>query len=323
MIELGGQVLAELRRTLRGWDCEAGDGQVVFRLAGRNPFAPPRRTPSWRHLLDALTSACADQGIPRNDPLPLQGLGDADLTFSAVQALDPYLKRRQPMTYRSGFLPQPVVRFTGDRNANGELLQGFATSFVNVSLVQPVASIGEHAALIDMWVSVLSRLGFHAQHLTISGRLSTWRRPPVEGVTLRIKHEHVPLGDLVLLVNDHDPTFMATDIGTGLERLRWSLSRCTWHDTVFGPWTSAADPSVLDAIRTATLIVGSGIVPSSRGAGGSVRRLLRSGVPDSGALGLSRIVRWAHEYWSTVQPLRVPWPEVCRIIEDEMAAHAG
>ncbi len=35
-------------------------------------------------------------------------------------------------------------------------------------------------------------------------------------------------------------------------------------------------------------------------------------------LGFSRVVRWAHEYWSLVKPLQVPWPEVCRILETEV-----
>src|SRR5688500_18538334 len=107
-----------------------------------------------------MTAACAEQGILRAEPLPLRGLGDAELTFSAVQALDPYLTQGLNHTYRRGFLPQPVVRFTGRRNERGTLLPGFLSSFVNTSIVQPIKDIEEHVGLVDSWLGVLSRLGF-------------------------------------------------------------------------------------------------------------------------------------------------------------------
>ena len=316
----GAELLVALRRTLRRWECETDGTHVTFRQRNHGLHVSPRLAPSWQQLLDGLSGACADHGIAQGYPLPLRGLGDADLTFSAVQALDPYLKRRQLHTYGVGYIPQPVVRFTGDRNDDGDLLPGFATSFVNVSLVQPVPSVDEHAALIDIWLSVLSRIGFHTQHLTISGSLAIWHRPPVAGVTLHIRHQQLALGDAVLLMNADDPTFLATDIGSGLERLRWALTGRSWENTVYGHLADAATNATLDAIRTATLIVGSGITPASRGAGSSVRRLLRpqtTGPGSPGSLGFSRAVRWAHEYWSMVRPLAVPWPEVCRILDDE------
>jgi len=135
-----------------------------------------------------LETACAEAGITRACPLPLRGLDDAELTFSAVQALDPYLKHREHHTYRTGFIPQPVVRFTGKRDEDGTLLPAFVTSFVNTSIVQPIGTTEDHAALIDIWLSALSRLGFHTQHLTITGSLAIWHHAPVSGITLQFLH---------------------------------------------------------------------------------------------------------------------------------------
>jgi hypothetical protein len=248
----------------------------------------------------------------------LRGLDGAELTFSAVQALDPYLKHRQSHTYGTGFFPQAVVRFTGERDEHGTLRPGFATSFVNTSIVQPVSTVDEHTVLIDAWLGVLSRIGLHSSHHTITGSLATWHRPPVSGITLQFRHRELPFGDAVLLWNADDPGFLATDIGSGLERLRWTLTRQPWPQVVFGALANAADVRTLDAVRTATLVVGSGIYPAPRGPGSAVRRLLRDAADGAGVLGLSRIVRWAHEYWSLVQPLPVPWPEVCRVLDAEM-----
>jgi hypothetical protein len=140
----------------------------------------------------------------------------------------------------------------------------------------------------------------------------------MEPTTMRFRHEQLTIGDAVLLWNTEDPSLLATDIGSGLERLAWTLTRRSWPETVYGRLAAHADARVLDAIRTATLIVGSGINPAPRGPGSAVRRLLRAESGRIGGdLGLSRVVRWAHQYWSLVTPLPVPWPEVCRVLDTE------
>jgi hypothetical protein len=312
------ELLAAFRETFPRWDCALDDDcMVVSYQARRTAYRPPRRSPSWAELLTSMSDACASYGIGHAEPLPLCGIGDAELTFSAVQALDPYIKGCQQHVYRRGFLPQPVVRFTGRRDQHGALLPGFATSFVNTSIVQPINAVAEHAELIDAWVGVLSRIGFHARHLTITGRLASWQRPPVAGITLRFRHEELPVGDAVLLWNRDDPSRLATDIGSGLERLAWALTRRSWPETLYGPLAAHADIPALDAVRTATLIVGAGIRLSPRGPGSLARRLLRQ-VPDgTGSWGLSRVVRWAHSYWSQLIPLPVAWPQVCQALDAE------
>ncbi|MQA10177.1 MAG: hypothetical protein GEU98_16815 [Pseudonocardiaceae bacterium] len=274
-------------------------------------------------MLATLSDACAAHGIQRGNLLPLHGLGDAELTFSAVQGLDPYLKHGRYHVHARGFLPQPVVRFTGPRDEQGALLPGFATSFVNISIVEPIGTIQDHVALIDSWIAALSRLGFHAQHLTISGSLAVWHRTPVAGITLKLHHDGRELGDAVLLWNQENPAKLATDIGSGLERSAWLLTAQTWAQVVYGKLAEQIDVRVLDAVRTATLIVGTGTCPAPRGPGNALRRLLRPETERIGGLGLSRVVRWAHAYWSGIQPLSVPWPEVCRILDTEIYDQSG
>ncbi|WP_162830105.1 hypothetical protein [Amycolatopsis palatopharyngis] len=318
------ELLAALQQTFPTWKCTL-DGDQVTLVYGRvtNAFRPPRRSPSLPEMLTTLTEACTAHGIQRHHPLPLRGLEDAELTFSAVQALDPYLKHTQHHVHAHGFLPQPVVRFTGERDEHGALLPGFATSFVNVSIVEPIATVREHATLIDAWIGVLSRLGFHAQHLTISGKLPVWHRAAVAGITLRIHHESRELGDAVLLWNRENPSKLATDIGSGLERMAWLLTQRDWDQVVYGTLAEHVSLRVLDAVRTATLIVGSGIDLAPRGPGNAIRRLLRREVTCQGSLGLSRIVRWAHAYWTGIAPLPMPWAEVCRILDSELLDYSA
>ncbi|MGW3127645.1 hypothetical protein [Streptomyces sp. NPDC001123] len=222
------------------------------------------------------------------------------------------------MTYRSGFLPQPVVRFTGERGEDGELLDGYLTSFVNVSRVQAIQSIEEYAGALDDWLYVLSRLGFHARHISLYGQLRVWNRRQVAGVTLMFRHLDLTLGDIVLLWNMQNPQRMAVDLGTGLERLAWARTHRDWNELVFGSLVGAAPRSTLDALRTATLLLGNGITPAARGAGGVTRRVLSTMDQGAVGLGVSAAVRAAHHYWSSVTALCVPWPVIAHTIEQEV-----
>jgi hypothetical protein len=166
---------------------------------------------------------------------------------------------------------------------------------------------------------VLSRLGLHARHLEIHGATIPWQRREVRGITLHVTHGGLEIGDIVLLWNANSPWLMATDLGSGLERLRWAITGMAWPSVVHGSLTERADPAVLDSIRAATLIAANGIQPSDRGPGSALRRLARSIPAASAALGLSVAVRSAHAYWSLTSPSQLPWPDVCQILEGELA----
>lgn len=319
-------VPADVRRLLRKtlgphWEFSlAGDYLTIQHPQRGTPYRPPRRDLPWPELLATLESAFAEIGVPRAACLPLRWGRETELTISAVQALDPYLKHRQPVPYRSGFLPQPVVRLTGRRDEHGNLRDGFLTSFVNTSRVEPIADISAYARALDEWLTILSRLGLHARHVTIHGRLAVWQRRQVRGITLRYDHAGLPLGDIVLLWNADDPTYMALDLGTALERLAWARSRRPWHELVFGPLVRAAPAAVLDAIRTATLLLGRGITAASHGAGSITRRITEA-IPQSAApLGVSAAVRTSHTYWHGVAPLVVAWSDVTHMLEQAIAA---
>jgi hypothetical protein len=276
--------------------------------------------PEWAELLDRLDAAFAWHGVRRASALPLRWRRETDLTVSAVQAVDPYLKHRQPFTYRSGYLPQPVVRFTGPRDHGGQLREGYLTSFVNVSRLEPVHGAKGYAEVFDDWIGVLSRLGLHARHVDLSGDLRVWRRTPVEGVTLRYRHAGLDLGDIVFLWNVDDPSYAVTDLGTGVERLRWVMSRMDWHDVVFGSLAKSLPTDQLDALRTAVLLVGSGIRPAARGAGHATRRILRTLAGRPMTLALSAAVRRAHRFWGLTATDLLPWPEITLAIENEVYA---
>lgn len=318
-VDMGRRIPDVLRQAMPRWEFTVADGRIEIRHPHRgSPYQPPRHPASWAELLDKLRVGFARQGVPQAFCLPLRWGRETELTISAVQALDPLLKHGRPQPYRSGYLPQPVVRFTGQRDANGDLREGFLTSFVNVSHVQPITDLAEFGSIFDGWLSVLSHLGFHARHVSVHGGLSTWQRREVCGVTLRFRHADFPLGDIVLLWNAENPERMAVDLGTALERLAWARTRGNWNDLVFGRFAHAVPVRTLDAIRTATLLLGHGISPAARGAGGIARRVIATIDADSACLGVSAAVRSFYDYWALCSSPAVPWPTVVAGIEREM-----
>lgn len=316
----GADLLRVLRRALGArWEFTVSDTCIRIEHALRGaPYRRPRQTPTWEELLEGLASGFAAHGVPQDRCLPLRWGRETELTISAVQALDPLLKDGLPATYRSGYLPQPVVRLTGERGPAGDLRPGFLTSFVNVSRVQPIRGLHAYGAALDSWLSVLSRLGFHARHLSFHGSLSTWRRRQVEGITLHFDHAGLPLGDLVLLWNADNPDRMAIDLGTGLERLAWARTRADWNHLVFGRFVALAPARTLDALRTSTLLLAHGIPPAPRGAGSITRRLLATVDLEATRLGVSALARASYRYWQLLGELKVPWPAVVVAMEQEL-----
>ncbi|KAB8170806.1 hypothetical protein FH609_002365 [Streptomyces sp. 3MP-14] len=254
-----------LRKTLgHRWDVTIDGNQLQIRHQDRaTPYQPPRHSVPWLDLLALLEAAFADQGVPRAACLPLRCGRETELTVSAVQALDPILKDGGTIPYRQGFIPQPVVRLTARRGPDGSLQDGFLTSFVNTSRVEPLPDLETYATAFDRLLTILSRLSLHARHITLRSHLAIWRRRQVEGITLRFDHAGTSLGDLVLLWNAAHPDRHGLDLGTSLERLAWARSRTPWPDLIFGPLSRAAPHDTLDAIRTATLLLAHGITPSA------------------------------------------------------------
>ncbi|MEC3994904.1 hypothetical protein VSR01_15745 [Actinacidiphila sp. DG2A-62] len=125
---------------------------------------------------------------------------------------------------------------------------------------------------------------------------------------------------MVLLWNAAHPDRLVLDLGTSLERLAWTRSRTSWTHLVFGALADAAPLGVLDALRTATLLLGSGIAPSARGPGNITRRILQHIPSEAAALGVSRAVRHFHQYWRHTSDVAVNWPEIAAQLDDFLGA---
>ncbi len=301
------------------WAVRDDDGilQMTHRRGAQRSVR--HRPPDAHGVVHCLRQSLAGAGLAiEGSLLPQRWNRDTDLTISAIQALDPWLKDRRRHVWREGFLPQPVVRFTGERRPDGQLADGYLTSFANISYVQRLTCARAHARLLDHWITALSAVGIHAGRLAVYGSLEVWHRPPVAGLTLLIDCDGRGLGDAVMLWNDSDPTFMATDLGSGLERLCWYLAGDTWPRAAFGHLADSHDLPLLDVTRTATLLIMAGIRAGHRGAGWALRTVAQSIDPHLASTGLSRLIREHHRYWAALGVSGPPWPQVTSYLEEEV-----
>jgi hypothetical protein len=320
--ERGRSLLAALVHRFAGrWDIdEFGD---EFRMTRRGPAgSAPRRGRAPLELVTGLGEALGRAGLITGQPLlPLRWRRDTDLTISAVQALDPWLKDGQPHVWREGYLPQPVVRSSGLSRTGDPLPDGFLTSFVNISYIQRIGAVATHAELLDHWIGALSAVGLHAGRLTIRGGLRVWHRETVSGITLFLDCDGRELGDAVLLWNTDRPDHLGSDLGSGLERLSWVLGEQPWARAAFGDLVDWHDVTLLDATRTATLLLMSGLRPQGRGAGGTLRAMARRIDPAVAVSGLGRLVRAHHRHWAELGVPGPSWPIVASALEDEVLNH--
>jgi hypothetical protein len=303
------------------WTIEVSNQQLLMRHHQTASGAPPpRRLPAAHALVATIGQVFAEVGVQQAPLLPLRWHRDTDLLVSAIQGLDPFLKDGVDRIWREGYLSQPVVRFTGERDASSALREGYLTAFVNLSAVTRIASVARHVELLNAWIGGLSAIGIHASRLAIGGDLAVWQRGPVSGITLFCECDGTGISDAVLLWHTADPRYLASDIGSGLERLRWLLSRQSWATTTFGDSARYWSADLLDAVRTATLLAMSGIRSGPRGAGYGLRRVLGRIPASMAASGLGRLVRQQHGYWSALGVTGPDWPHVSSAIEDGVLA---
>lgn len=317
-------LVAALRdRFARRWRLELDGSTLLMQPRIPLPRSTKRCVPAPAEVVHGMAQALADGDLPRPSLLPIRWGRDTDLLISAVQGLDPWLKDGLDRVWREGFLPQPVVRFTGERDAHGRLREGFLTAFVNVSYVRRITGVEQHCQLIDTWLDGLSDLGIHAGRLRLVGDLTVWQRATVCGITLHLSCDGIGFADAVLLWHSGHPNRLATDLGSGLERLRWLLSPRSWAETTFGADAKQVDIDVLDAVRTATLLTMAGLRPGDHGADGAVRRVTRRIPAALATTGLGRLIRTQRLYWCEVGMTGPPWPQIAQIIEADVLRQAA
>ena len=202
---------------------------------------------------------------------------------------------------------QPVIRLQGIGLVAS--LDGISTSFVHVATECWNATTEKHFNSLDQWLDFFSGLGLHVGGLCLKLKRADndWAGRTVTSEMLKINYDGLEIGVANFFFNipqqsSHISTL--SDIGVGLERLVWAVNKSPAYFDGIGPLSSVTIHKrvALDAIRTATLMVGSGVVPNHKNQGSKLRAMIGLVTEEAQQLNLYELVRYYHRTHSTFLP---------------------
>ena len=205
---------------------------------------------------------------------------------------------------------QPVIRLQGIGLVAS--LDGISTSFVHVATECWNATAEEHFNSLDQWLDLFSGLGLHVGGLCLKLKRADndWAGRTVTSEMLKINYDGLEVGVANFFFNiPHQSGDIATlsDIGVGLERLVWAVNKSPAYFDGIGPLSSVTIHKrvALDAIRTATLMAGFGVVPDHKNQGSKLRAMVGLVTEEAQHLNLYELVRYYHRQWTSFVDLPV------------------
>ncbi len=197
---------------------------------------------------------------------------------------------------------QPAIRL--QKKDQIDNIDGFSTSFINVGSEQLLAGVEEHLSTIEKWMDFMSGVGLFMGDFALKPKLerASWGEiGQVEAYTLKFNYKGLELGvGNYTIIPRRDGSSISQSEGTfGLERIMWAINKNSRFYDVIGPFAYAIrkEDMLMDAYRTTTLMVGSGVYPGTDEHGSKLRNLVQKygGLinefnPD--------LVAFYHDWWS-------------------------
>lgn len=178
------------------------------------------------------------------------------------------------------YIAQPVVRTHCLGLAERE--EGCSTAFTNICTINSHSSVEDYLTQLDHWMSVLSSLGIYMGNCVLSQKITNnnWGHGDFRELVLRIHYMGLEIGDACYIDKFPNKTRVetaVTDIGFGVERIVWALNKSpSYYDSIYPAHKILRyNRGTLDRIRTATLLVASGVKPSNKDEGWQLRKILK------------------------------------------------
>jgi hypothetical protein len=268
-----------------------------------------------------LNSFFSQRGLEIISPLSIMRRNGSTLfTTAGVQILDPILYENAPIHTQSQAVIQPVFR----TQYIDDVQEGISTSFVNPSteLINPSPS--NHISLTRHWLDLLSQLGLDPKSFsfTPAEEVRSWGGQNFHAHVVRIDYKGVEVGDTSFLFNFPQtgrPPLQVSDIGFGVERLRWLFEPSYAKSLGFSQEEALLGIASLDHIRTLVLLAGSGLKPSNKEHGYRFRQLSKRVIDQNTVTqeeSLS-LMETSYKLWSKWIKLSQPLDEVKQAIDTE------
>lgn len=205
---------------------------------------------------------------------------------------------------------QPVIRLQGIGLVAS--LDGISTSFVHTATECWNATTEKHFNSLDQWLDFLSSLGLHVGGLCLKAKRADndWAGYTVISEMLKINYDGLEVGVANFFFNipqQSGDIATLSDIGVGLERLVWAVNKSPAYFDGIGPLSSVTIHKrvAFDAIRTTTLMAGSGVVPEHKNQGSKLRAMIGLVTEEVQHLNLYELVHYYHRQWTSFVDLPV------------------
>ncbi len=202
--------------------------------------------------------------------------GTTLFTSAGIQILDNVIHNEEEIPKGKLFVAQPVFRTQFINKAE----QGISTSFINISteIVNPTQE--QHFNTFTEWLRFLESLGFNRSKLIFSFKDSRpkWGDKKFKSHVIKVHYDGLEIGDAGWIYDFPQETrsnLRISDIGFGLERIKWLLNRGNY----FSPSDAEEEKikginsSILDYCKTLSLLAGSNLKPSNKEQGYRFRQL--------------------------------------------------
>lgn len=225
---------------------------------------------------------------------------------------------------------QPVIRLQGIGFVG--LTEGISTSFVHTATEKWNVSADEHFGAFDHWLDLFSSLGLHVGGLCLKTKQADndWAGRTVASEMIKMNYGGLEIGVANFFHNiPQADNVVATlsDIGVGAERLAWAINKSPSYFDGIGPlsYVILIERVMLDAIRTATLMTASGVVPDHKNQGSKLRALIGLVTEHARRVNLYELVRYYYGQWASLIDLPVSrehtysaiWQEINRALNLE------
>lgn len=219
---------------------------------------------------DFLDNHFKSRGFIVNAPIPLINKNGTTLFVCAgVQVLDDVIHKETPIPPDPVYVSQPVLR-TQFIDIIGE---GTSTSFINASTCQLNIGRTEHYQYLQTWIDLFVDLGLNKDDFSFKTKPyeQQWGDKTVRSEKMFIVYDGLEIGDASYvedLPQQTRPNLTLSDIGFGLERVKWILQGGSYFDVLGdGRVSKKISGEIAACSHTLSLLAGEGLKPSNKEQG--------------------------------------------------------
>ncbi|MEM2661610.1 MAG: hypothetical protein QXS74_09855 [Nitrososphaeria archaeon] len=289
------------KRTLNtcgSYECE--NDYTFLKLGARRKFFELEEC--YKNFIDFFRLT----GYEVERPIDIVRKGERTLFASvAGQVFDDAIYKGEPVSSPSVVCAQPVIRLQS-HSLVGKV-EGYSTSFLNISTDIWNSTPNQHFETLDRWLDFLSTQGLYVGNISLKPNYedNDWGAFHVHSETVRLNYGGLELGIANFFIDIPQPNgriATMSDISFGLERLVWGINKSQSYFDAIGPLIyTLYNPdkiTLMDSIRTMTLMAASGVTPAHYDHGGKFRLLAKKIAKSFGLAPYKELSEYYYNQWS-------------------------